>query len=70
VTASYYRGVDGIFLVYDVTSLESWKRLQEQWLPEVKEKNPTAVRLVVGNKQGLFTNLKNMMSGFSMQWRH
>lgn len=45
-------------MVYDITSPSSFKNLQDQWLPEIKEKNPNAIRLVVGNKQGEQENQK------------
>ncbi len=34
ITSAYYRGADGIIMVYDVTSQESFDHVEE-WLSEV-----------------------------------
>jgi len=51
LTSSYYRGTQGIVLVYDVTRRESFNNL-EQWLGEIEmySSNADVVKLLVGNK--------------------
>eukprot|EP01083_Nonionella_stella_P132767 403687_1 len=51
--SSYYRGAQGVVMVYDVTRRDSFENL-EQWLKEVKLYSPNngegVVKLLVGNK--------------------
>lgn len=53
LTSSYYRGAQGVVMVYDVTRRDSFENL-EQWLKEVKLYSPNSgegvVKLLVGNK--------------------
>jgi len=53
LTSSYYRGAQGVVMVYDVTKRDSFENL-EQWLNEVKLYSPNngegVVKLLVGNK--------------------
>jgi len=53
LTSSYYRGAQGVVMVYDVTRRDSFENL-EQWLKEVKLYSPSGgegvVKLLVGNK--------------------
>eukprot|EP01120_Amphizonella_sp_Union-15-10_P005439 TRINITY_DN1624_c0_g1_i2.p1 TRINITY_DN1624_c0_g1~~TRINITY_DN1624_c0_g1_i2.p1 ORF type:complete len:219 (-),score=35.77 TRINITY_DN1624_c0_g1_i2:63-719(-) len=51
LTSSYYRGTQGIILVYDVTSNETFENI-ENWLEEVNtySTNNDVVKLLVGNK--------------------
>jgi Ras-related protein Rab-18 len=53
LTSSYYRGAQGIILVYDVTRRETFENLN-QWLQEVEVYSPgggkDVVKLLVGNK--------------------
>eukprot|EP00005_Dracoamoeba_jomungandri_P010844 CAMPEP_0174274856 /NCGR_PEP_ID=MMETSP0439-20130205/59502_1 /TAXON_ID=0 /ORGANISM="Stereomyxa ramosa, Strain Chinc5" /LENGTH=206 /DNA_ID=CAMNT_0015366899 /DNA_START=37 /DNA_END=657 /DNA_ORIENTATION=+ len=51
LTSSYYRGTQGIVLVYDVTDRDSFLHL-EIWLKEIEMycNNPEVVKLLVGNK--------------------
>jgi len=53
ITSSYYRGANGLILVYDVTSRSSFDNLKK-WLDDI-EKFSTGhvVRLLVGNKSDL-----------------
>jgi Ras-related protein Rab-18 len=51
LTPGFYRGAQGAILVYDVTRLQTFKKL-ETWLDEL-EAYPTKnniVKMVVGNK--------------------
>lgn len=53
ITSSYYRGADGIILVYDVTNEESFRHLNE-WLVEINRyANDDVSKLIVGNKNDL-----------------
>ena len=50
MTSAYYRGSDGIVLVYDVTERESFEHI-ESWLQEVNRfAGDSATRILVGNK--------------------
>ena len=61
LTSSYYRGAQGVVMVYDVTRRDSFENL-EQWLKEVKLYSPNSgegvVKLLVGNKIDLKDNRK------------
>jgi len=51
LTSSYYRGAQGVILVYDVTRKETFENL-EQWLKEVDmyTNRDGVIKLLVGNK--------------------
>jgi len=50
ITSSYYRGAQGIILVYDVSNRESFEALP-RWLSEVETYvNASVVKILVGNK--------------------
>ena len=53
LTSSYYRGAQGIVLVYDVNRRDTFENLNH-WLKEVEAYSPAAgrdvVKLLVGNK--------------------
>lgn len=55
LTSSYYRGAQGVILVYDVTRRETFEALEEVWLREVGVYStvPDAVKMVVANKTDL-----------------
>ncbi|KAL8216942.1 hypothetical protein R6Q57_023779 [Mikania cordata] len=52
LTGSYYRGAQGIILVYDVTRRETFTNLSEIWAKEVDlySTNQDCVKMLVGNK--------------------
>lgn len=50
ITSAYYRGADGIIMVYDTTNLESFDHVND-WLKEVNRyAAEKTVKLLVGNK--------------------
>lgn len=59
ITAAYYRGANGVILVYDITNHESFVHVKD-WLFEVhKSAGETVTKLVVGNKCDL-THLRQV----------
>lgn len=53
ITSAYYRGADGIIMVYDVTNEGSFRRIGD-WLQEVNRyAAETTCKLIVGNKVDL-----------------
>ena len=53
ITSAYYRGADGIILVYDVTSPESFEHVDE-WVTEVNRyASESTAKLLVGNKSDM-----------------
>merc|ERR1711994_312969 len=58
ITSAYYRGADGIIMVYDVTIEESFEHV-EKWLSEVDEYvSPNTSKLLLGNKIDLVDSIK------------
>lgn len=50
ITSAYYRGADGIIIVYDVMNKDSFRHIND-WLGEVSRYAPeTNIKLIVGNK--------------------
>ena len=50
ITSAYYRGADGVILVYDVCNEDSFKHIQN-WLAEVNRYVPEGNhKMIVGNK--------------------
>lgn len=50
ITVSYYKGAAGVMLVYDITDMESFNKLNE-WLIEIEKNAPNDVyKILVGNK--------------------
>ncbi|XP_038993047.1 ras-related protein RABC2a-like isoform X3 [Hibiscus syriacus] len=52
LTSSYYRGAQGIILVYDVTRRETFTNLSDVWAKELElhSTNQECVKMLVGNK--------------------
>ncbi|KAK1267569.1 Ras-related protein RABC2a [Acorus gramineus] len=52
LTSSYYRGAQGIILVYDVTRKETFTNLSDVWARELElySTNPDCIKILVGNK--------------------
>ncbi|KAL7692188.1 putative small GTP-binding protein [Plasmopara halstedii] len=56
ITSAYYRGADGIIMVYDVTSQESFDHVND-WLSEVNRyASEGTCKLLVGNKSDINDN--------------
>jgi Ras-related protein Rab-1A len=54
ITKAYYRGSNGVIIVYDVSDRESFDRVQH-WITEIDAHASTDIcRLLVGNKADLF----------------
>ena len=50
ITSSYYRGADGIIMVYDVANEESFNHVND-WFVEVNRYSPEGTsKILVGNK--------------------
>ena len=53
VVATYFRGSNGILLIYDITNRESFKNL-ESWLIEIeKNASENVLKILIGNKNDL-----------------
>lgn len=50
ITSAYYRGSDGVMLVFDKTVQESFEHIPG-WLEEIGKYSDTSTRMLVGNKQ-------------------
>ncbi|XP_047323651.1 ras-related protein RABC1-like [Impatiens glandulifera] len=52
LTSSYYRGAQGVVMVYDVTRRETFTNLADVWAKEVDmySTNPESIKMLVGNK--------------------
>lgn len=53
ITSAYYRGATGIFLVYDVTSQQSFDNIKK-WIKNINDNNNGVIALtMIGNKADL-----------------
>ena len=53
ITAAYYKGAKGAFVVYDITSKISFENI-DKWMMEIKEKSSKDLKLmIIGNKSDL-----------------
>ncbi|XP_074568099.1 ras-related protein RABC2a-like [Curcuma longa] len=52
LTSSYYRGSQGIILVYDVTKRETFTNIADVWIKEIElyATNHNCIKVLVGNK--------------------
>ena len=56
ITSSYYRGANGIIVVYDITDKESFENIK-QWLQEIERyASDSVIALLIGNKSDLKEN--------------
>ena len=52
----YYRGAQGALLVYDITDIDSFNKMQ-LWVKELRaQANPNLPIVIVGNKMDLIEN--------------
>jgi Ras-related protein Rab-1A len=72
ITSAYYRGADGIIMVYDVTNVESFENVKN-WLKEVEDHaSEDTCKLMIGNKNDCtnkavpFTKAKEMADSLNM----
>ncbi|XP_059453338.1 ras-related protein RABC1-like isoform X2 [Corylus avellana] len=52
LTSSYYRGAQGVIMVYDVTRRETFTNLSDIWAKEIDlySTNQDCIKMLVGNK--------------------
>jgi len=56
ITANYYRGAQGVMLVYDISNMKSFENIH-YWMKNVKENAPESiVKLLIGNKHDLIAS--------------
>lgn len=53
ITSAYYRGADGIIMVYDVTNQESFNHINEWFIEVNRYAAENTCKLIVGNKVDL-----------------
>ena len=50
ITKNYYKGANGIILIYDVTNMQTYENVKN-WISQIKEEaNPNVIIYLVGNK--------------------
>ena len=50
ITKNYYKGANGIILIYDITNVETYNNV-ENWISQIKEESsPNVIIYIVGNK--------------------
>ncbi|CAN6475937.1 unnamed protein product [Victoria cruziana] len=66
LTSSYYRGAQGVIMVYDVTRRETFKNLSEVWAKEIDlySTNQDCIKMLVGNKVDKVLLLYQMQDTF------
>jgi Ras-related protein Rab-1A len=52
MTSAYYRGSDGVVVVFDVTAKESFEHV-DSWMSELNRFADSAVKILIGNKVDL-----------------
>ncbi|MFQ6645215.1 hypothetical protein Gotur_020192 [Gossypium turneri] len=59
LTSSYYRGAQGVIMVYDVTRRETFTNLSEVWAKEIElySTNQDCIKMLVGNKVDKFLDM-------------
>ena len=58
ITNSYYRGVDGIIIAYDITNKQSFNNI-ERWMRDVKDfGSVNAIKIIIGTKSDLIKERK------------
>ena len=50
ITKNYYKGANGIILIYDVTNLQTYENVKN-WITQIREEaNPNVIIYLAGNK--------------------
>lgn len=58
ITKNYYKGADGIVLIYDVTSRDTFQNITT-WITQIKENASTSAKIIiVGNKIDMTDQIK------------
>lgn len=57
IVSSYFKGCDGVMLVFDLTNPASFISVTTKWYELAKSKSPDAQLLLVGNKSDLDINI-------------
>ena len=66
VTANYYKGAEGVLLVYDSTDPMSFNNVRN-WLKQIEQNaEPDILKILVGNKKDLLENMKESGDDSSM----
>ena len=68
ITKLYYRGWDGVLLVYDITDQESFNHVQ-YWLDDLMSNTNTPEITLVGNKWDL-SNLRTVSDKWAKEYAH
>src|SRR3989338_1229699 len=54
IPSAYYRGAYGAFVVYDISDRETFRHIESDWLPELRNNASECIRIcIVGNKSDL-----------------
>ena len=58
ITKNYYKGANGIILIYDITNLQSYENVKN-WIAQIREEaNPNVVIYLAGNKIDVVEELR------------
>ena len=58
ITKNYYKGANGIILIYDITNLQSYENVKN-WIAQIREQaNPNVVIYLAGNKIDVVEELR------------
>jgi Ras-related protein Rab-1A len=63
ITSAYYRGADGIIMVYDVTNEDSFRHINEWFLEVNRYASENTCKIIVGNKIDLPNRLITTEAG-------
>ncbi|KAL1077818.1 hypothetical protein V6Z11_D10G120100 [Gossypium hirsutum] len=72
LTSSYYRGAQGVIMVYDVTRRETFTNLSDVWAKEIElySTNQDCIKMLVGNKVDKLFFSKTPMENTIKQFCH
>ncbi|CAL5323959.1 unnamed protein product [Camellia sinensis] len=71
LTSSYYRGAQGIIMVYDVTRRDTFTNLSEVWGKEIElySTNQDCIKMLVGNKVDKRFCIDKILSSIRGKWQ-